>query len=62
MGRMPVCELSNAMGSNVFNIFMGLGLPWLLYCLFPPDDAGNEVGGLHARARGPVREDVAQRA
>jgi hypothetical protein len=40
LGNMAV---SNAMGSNVFNIFMGLGLPWLLYCLFPPDDAGNEV-------------------
>jgi Ca2+/Na+ antiporter len=40
LGNMAV---SNAMGSNVFNIFMGLGLPWLLYCLFPPDDATNEV-------------------
>jgi Ca2+/Na+ antiporter len=40
LGNMAV---SNAMGSNVFNIFMGLGLPWLLYCFFPPSDAGNEV-------------------
>lgn len=40
LGNMAV---SNAMGSNVFNIFMGLGLPWLLYCLFPPSNDGNEV-------------------
>ena len=24
--------ISNALGGNVFNIFMGLGLPWLCYC------------------------------
>ena len=26
--------ISNALGGNVFNIFMGLGFPWLLYCFF----------------------------
>jgi len=31
LGNMSV---SNAFGSNVFNIFAGLGLPWLLYILF----------------------------
>jgi sodium/potassium/calcium exchanger 4/sodium/potassium/calcium exchanger 5 len=29
-GDMAVC---NAIGSNIFNIFIGLGLPWLLYTL-----------------------------
>jgi Ca2+/Na+ antiporter len=28
--------VSNAFGSNVFNVFMGLGLPWFLYCFFAP--------------------------
>lgn len=30
LGNMAV---SNALGGNVFNVFMGLGLPWLLYTL-----------------------------
>merc|ERR1712032_1132009 len=30
-GDMAVC---NAIGSNIFNIFVGLGLPWLLFTLF----------------------------
>ena len=30
LGNMAV---SNALGGNVFNIFMGLGLPWTLYTL-----------------------------
>ena len=38
LGNMAV---SNAFGSNVFNVFMGLGLPWFFYCFFPPD--GYEV-------------------
>jgi len=29
-GDMAVC---NAIGSNIFNIFIGLGLPWFLYCV-----------------------------
>ena len=29
-------QVSNAFGSNVFNVFMGLGLPWTLYCFFAP--------------------------
>jgi Ca2+/Na+ antiporter len=29
--------ISNALGGNVFNIFMGLGFPWLCYCFL-----GNE--------------------
>jgi len=31
LGNMAV---SNALGGNVFNIFMGLGLPWFLFCFF----------------------------
>jgi Ca2+/Na+ antiporter len=37
LGNMAV---SNALGGNVFNIFMGLGLPWLLYCLLSPSFSG----------------------
>eukprot|EP00615_Pteridomonas_danica_P012280 CAMPEP_0114335976 /NCGR_PEP_ID=MMETSP0101-20121206/5403_1 /TAXON_ID=38822 ORGANISM="Pteridomonas danica, Strain PT" /NCGR_SAMPLE_ID=MMETSP0101 /ASSEMBLY_ACC=CAM_ASM_000211 /LENGTH=577 /DNA_ID=CAMNT_0001467753 /DNA_START=618 /DNA_END=2351 /DNA_ORIENTATION=- len=33
LGNMAV---SNAFGSNVFNVFMGLGIPWLAYCFFAP--------------------------
>jgi len=29
--------ISNALGGNVFNIFMGLGLPWLLYSFLGTD-------------------------
>lgn len=32
------CAVSNALGGNVFNIFMGLGLPWLFYTLVGSDD------------------------
>merc|ERR1712185_545409 len=32
LGNMAV---SNALGGNGFNIFMGLGLPWLLYAATP---------------------------
>lgn len=31
-GNMAV---SNAFGSNVFNIFIALGLPWLIRCIIP---------------------------
>ena len=34
LGNMAV---SNAFGSNVFNVFMGLGLPWAFYCFYAPD-------------------------
>jgi len=27
--------ISNALGGNVFNIFMGLGLPWIFYIIIP---------------------------
>jgi Ca2+/Na+ antiporter len=36
--------VSNAFGSNVFNVFMGLGLPWFLYCFFAPEGYEVNVG------------------
>jgi len=27
--------ISNALGGNVFNIFIGLGLPWIFYIIIP---------------------------
>mmetsp|Transcript_2394 Transcript_2394/g.3158 ORF Transcript_2394/g.3158 Transcript_2394/m.3158 type:complete len:644 (-) Transcript_2394:234-2165(-) len=41
LGNMAV---SNAFGSNTFNILVGLGLPWVLYILFGND--GNPYHGL----------------
>ena len=35
--------VSNAIGSNVFDILLGLGLPWLLACLIFPESAGVPV-------------------
>ena len=39
-GSMAVC---NAIGSNVFNILLGLGLPWVLSALIWPEQAGVPV-------------------
>ena len=39
-GDMAVC---NALGSNIFNILLGLGLPWVLSGVIFPSDAGVEV-------------------
>eukprot|EP00662_Eupelagonemidae_sp_cell21_P038481 gene38481-63535_t len=36
LGNMAI---SNAFGSNVFNIFVGLGFPWFLVCLAGSPDA-----------------------
>jgi Ca2+/Na+ antiporter len=48
--------ISNALGGNVFNIFMGLGMPWLCYSLLGSDltyrkdgqfvDTGLAAGGI----------------
>mmetsp|Transcript_15030 Transcript_15030/g.14401 ORF Transcript_15030/g.14401 Transcript_15030/m.14401 type:complete len:102 (-) Transcript_15030:333-638(-) len=35
--------ITNAMGSNVFNNFIGLGLPWLTYLL---EHQNEECGGM----------------
>merc|ERR1719238_1425378 len=35
-GDMAIC---NAIGSNIFNIFMGLGFPWFLYIISHGGDA-----------------------
>merc|ERR1719379_615635 len=35
--------VSNAIGSNVFDILLGLGLPWVLSGMIYPDKAGVEV-------------------
>jgi K+-dependent Na+/Ca+ exchanger-like protein len=35
--------VSNAIGSNVFDILLGLGLPWMLACLIWPDQPGVTV-------------------
>lgn len=35
LGNMAV---SNAFGSNTFNILIGLGLPWFLYTIFESND------------------------
>lgn len=37
------CAVSNALGGNVFNVFMGLGLPWFFYTLIGGQDVYNEV-------------------
>mmetsp|Transcript_61336 Transcript_61336/g.168383 ORF Transcript_61336/g.168383 Transcript_61336/m.168383 type:complete len:750 (+) Transcript_61336:558-2807(+) len=44
MGNMAV---GNAFGSNVFNVFMGLGLPWFLYCFFGDSDVHHDSHTYH---------------
>lgn len=44
MGNMAV---GNAFGSNVFNVFMGLGFPWFLYCFFGDSDVHQESHTYH---------------
>ena len=43
LGNMAV---SNAFGSNTFNIFVGLGLPWLLYTLMFGEYSGLQDDGI----------------
>ena len=45
--------VSNAIGSNVFDILLGLGLPWTLSGLIWPAQKGVPVDPL--TAKGPIR-------
>jgi Ca2+/Na+ antiporter len=38
--------VSNAFGSNTFNIFIGLGIPWLMYTLFVGEYNGLQDDGI----------------
>ena len=39
--------VSNSIGSNVFDILLGLGLPWFLSTTIKPNGAGDTVSGYH---------------
>ena len=44
--------ISNALGGNIFNIFLGLGLPWFFFCLYGSEFVDTKAGvyyGLHVR-------------
>eukprot|EP01062_Namystynia_karyoxenos_P002045 TRINITY_DN10708_c0_g4_i1.p1 TRINITY_DN10708_c0_g4~~TRINITY_DN10708_c0_g4_i1.p1 ORF type:complete len:762 (+),score=222.99 TRINITY_DN10708_c0_g4_i1:81-2366(+) len=51
LGNMAI---SNAFGSNVFNIFMGLGLPWFLVCVLGNSDANVDDKIYHGMKSGGV--------
>eukprot|EP01065_Artemidia_motanka_P050255 TRINITY_DN8551_c5_g1_i1.p1 TRINITY_DN8551_c5_g1~~TRINITY_DN8551_c5_g1_i1.p1 ORF type:complete len:746 (+),score=217.43 TRINITY_DN8551_c5_g1_i1:78-2240(+) len=51
LGNMAI---SNAFGSNVFNIFMGLGLPWFLICVLGNSDANVDDMVFHGMKQGGV--------
>ena len=38
--------VSNSIGSNVFDILLGLGLPWFLSTTIKPNGAGDTVSHL----------------
>ena len=35
--------VSSSIGSNIFDVLVGLPLPWLLYCAFDPHGEGAQV-------------------
>merc|ERR1712070_1274337 len=35
--------VSSSVGSNIFDVLVGLPFPWLLYCAIDPDDLGGKV-------------------
>eukprot|EP01065_Artemidia_motanka_P001700 TRINITY_DN10789_c1_g1_i1.p1 TRINITY_DN10789_c1_g1~~TRINITY_DN10789_c1_g1_i1.p1 ORF type:complete len:780 (+),score=299.03 TRINITY_DN10789_c1_g1_i1:109-2340(+) len=51
LGNMAI---SNAFGSNVFNIFMGLGLPWFLVCVLGNHDQKVDDKVYHGMKSGGV--------
>eukprot|EP01062_Namystynia_karyoxenos_P002039 TRINITY_DN10708_c0_g2_i1.p1 TRINITY_DN10708_c0_g2~~TRINITY_DN10708_c0_g2_i1.p1 ORF type:complete len:777 (+),score=265.21 TRINITY_DN10708_c0_g2_i1:75-2333(+) len=51
LGNMAI---SNAFGSNVFNVFMGLGLPWFLICMLGNSDAKVDGKVYHGMKQGGV--------
>jgi len=44
LGNMAV---GNAFGSNVFNVFVGLGLPWFLYCFLGDEEVHHDTHTYH---------------
>ena len=44
LGNMAV---GNAFGSNVFNVFIGLGVPWFLYCFLGDEEVHHDTHTYH---------------